>query len=173
MVEAFKAFLMAGLPMFILTYALYVWTLKKGIIPEDDDLSNLAGSFRKQRAAKRKAKEKSGSLLHDKWFSFGGGFYGLMAFITYVVIELGEIVDFFKNFTGIMDFIERISVSMIVDFIISSIMNFVAAMVWFTYWPDVLDIQSGWVWLGIAYFGYWLGIQMAQDYARDVLRRQV
>ncbi len=159
--ETIEAVVLAGFPMFLITYGLYQWSLKKDIIPPDPENSDLRQRLKKVRTNNKKKKIKTGSMFHDKWFSFGGGFYGLMAFLTYLVIEGGEVIDFIQNFNGILDFIERINVSMIVNFFIESIKNFVAAMVWFLYWGDAIDTNRPFLWLGVTYLGYYLGIHRA------------
>ena len=159
--EIIEATVLAGFPMFLITYGLYQWSIKKDIIPPGTEDQDLRQRLKEVRKNNKKNKVKTGSMFHDKWFSFGGGFYGLMAFLTYLVLEGGEIMDFLQNFTSIADFIARISIAMLVDFFIESIKNFVAAMVWFMYWGDVIDSNRPFLWLGVTYLGYYLGIKRA------------
>jgi hypothetical protein len=41
-------------------------------------------------------------------------------------------------------------------------MNFVTAIIWFTYWPDQIDMRNGWIWLGMTYAGHHFGRQLAE-----------
>lgn len=95
--------------------------------------------------------------LHSKWMEFGGGFYGVVAFFTYVLVELGEIRDFFLNFS---DLFRGELVSMIVQFFVESVKNFVVAIAWPAYWLGRIQSEQ-WLWIIGAYGGYWLGARAA------------
>lgn len=99
--------------------------------------------------------------VHKKWLAFGGGFYGVMALVTYVVVELLEIRDFFANFSSIFDFLSGISFNLLVGLLVNSIMNFVAAIAWPAYWLNNIRSDYPWVWIVAAYAGYWLGSRYA------------
>jgi len=99
--------------------------------------------------------------VHDKWLSFGGGFYGVVALLTYAVIELIEIRDWLYNFSGLLDFFRNISFGMLVQLLINSLMNFIWAIVWPVYWLDNINSHYPWVWLIAAYAGYWAGSRLA------------
>lgn len=96
-------------------------------------------------------------FLHSKWMEFGGGFYGVVAFYTYVLIEIGEVKDFFA---GLIHLFDQGLVSLLVKFIIQSIMNFVTAIAWPVYWLSRIHSEQ-WLWVIGAYGGYWLGARAA------------
>lgn len=96
-------------------------------------------------------------FVHSKWVSFGGGFYGLAALITFFVIEILEVIDFLTAATDLDYFIEAISFSTLIAIFVESLKNMFTALTWFMYWPDIIDMGNGWVWLIMAYAGYQLG----------------
>jgi hypothetical protein len=51
-------------------------------------------------------------------------------------------------------------ISLLINLFIESIMNFVAAIAWPVYWLG--RAQPFWLWLIVAYAGYWLGVRAAQ-----------
>lgn len=104
----------------------------------------------------------TGNPLHDKWMKFGGGFYGVVALWTYVVIELQEIYQFLMAFTGLSGIADLLSLDLLIGFLINSIVNFVLAITWFAYWPEVLNSERILLWLIVAYGGYLGGLQLAR-----------
>ena len=101
------------------------------------------------------------NAIHNKWLSFGGGFYGVVGLPTYVVVELGGIREFIPQFDGFLSLISDITLELFIGFFINSLMNFVVAIAWPVYW--MRDIRSDyiWVWFVAAYAGYWAGTRFA------------
>ena len=58
----------------------------------------------------------------------------MVAMLTYIVVELREVRDFFLNFESISAFFSDISFDMLIDLIIDSFMNFILAIAWPWYW---------------------------------------
>ena len=96
-------------------------------------------------------------FLHSKWMEFGGGFYGVVAFYTYVLIEVGEVKDFL---VGLGNLFNQGLVSLIINFFVQSIMNFITAITWPVYWLSRIHTEQ-WLWVIGAYGGYWLGARAA------------
>jgi hypothetical protein len=164
--EAIQIAFLATLPLALITGGIYYRSFVRGLFSETSDPRALKEEIKRKKAERKAEKDKTkkltGSLVHDKWFKFGGGFYGLMALITYIFVEIGEIFDFFKNFTSIIDFFNTISIAMIIQLIIESIKNFITAFTWFLYWGDIIDSVRNWLWLIGAYLGYMAGVPVAQ-----------
>jgi hypothetical protein len=99
--------------------------------------------------------------VHKKWLAFGGGFYGVISLLTYVVIELDEIRDFFVQFHGIVNFFQEISFGMLIRLLVDSILNFIWAITWPIYWLNWVPGNYAWIWLVAAYAGYWMGSRLA------------
>lgn len=97
----------------------------------------------------------------NKWLSFGGGFYGIVGLLTYAVVELGEIAEFFREFESVANFFKYISFNMIIQLFIEGLMNFIVAIAWPIYWLDMIAGEFIWIWFLIAYGAYWLGAKLA------------
>jgi len=90
--ETIRALLFMGLPVAALSFGLAWWALRHGILEARDDFDTLA---REIEDFGRRKKEDRGKLnpVHEKWFRFGGGFYGVVALYTYALVEWGEVLD--------------------------------------------------------------------------------
>ena len=173
LIEFFWALLMVGVPIGVFTLALVWWALKGGHFKESSDVDALKreikamsqgskkGSKKKTRAEK---KEESRKLhpLQRKWAKFGGGFYGIVAFFTYIVVEVLEIISMISNFGGFFDFLKQLNFDVIVQMFVQALMNFVTAMAWPAYWINRIDTNQVWIWFLMAYAGYWAGLKLAQ-----------
>jgi hypothetical protein len=155
MIAAFKA----GLPVALASYALTWWALRNDYLDSVVDIDELEKQIKQQ--SKDKKNRKQADPVHNKWLKFGGGFYGVVAMLTYIVVELGEIRDFFLQFEGIGAFFSGISISLLIDLIIDSFMNFVVAIAWPWYWMGDIAGPHIWVWFLVAYGGYWAGTRLA------------
>lgn len=139
-----------------------------GLVGKTNGESNGKGDG-KADAQKQTAKadedgtEKLDPVL-EKWFSFGGGFYGIVALYTLVVIEWDEVWGFL---TALPDLLFSFDIggliSLAISLFIESIMNFFTAIAWPLYWLNVAG--NPWIWGAVAYAGYWLGIKVAQQVA--------
>lgn len=158
--EFLEALLKAGLPTAVVTFAMVYWALLNGYLTESENHDALKKELDSMR--KNKSKESSGGFLHQKWLKFGGGFYGVVALMTYAVVESIEIGDFWANFEGIRHFINTVSINLVIDFFINSLMNFVTAISWPAYWLREIESQHVWVWFVAAYLGYLTGSRIAQ-----------
>jgi hypothetical protein len=100
-------------------------------------------------------------LLHRKWMKFGGGFYGVVAFYTWLVIEYRDIAGFIEQFNGLGGFLANLGPSLLVSIFVESLLNFIAAMVWPATWLTDLRGELVVVWLIAAWLGYRVGTQLA------------
>lgn len=157
--ELLHALLTVGLPLSALAFVMVWWALGAGLVK-----GTSAGDIQRDIDAlgKRQSKKKDRQRLnpvHDKWFRFGGGFYGLVALYTWLLIEWDEIYDLV---TGLGDLLFRLDINILVNFIIGSVMNFVTAIAWPFHWMGKIDNGRPWLWLLIAYLGYRGGVLLAQ-----------
>lgn len=159
--SAFRAVVVVGLPLFGLAFGLIWWALYRGRVEGESiqDLQESIAQFGKRQKDKEKKENVDPAL--GKWMSFGGGFYGLVALYTWLRIEWDDFGDFLG---GLGDLIFRFDISVLINFFIESLMNFVWAISWPMYWLGEAD--NPWIWIAIAYGGYWLGIRAAQHVAR-------
>lgn len=168
--EIVKAIAIAGLPIAIVGFFLVLWSIKKNYIGFDDSLKQLK---QKKKESDDKQSEFKLNPIHRKWLFFGGGYYGTMAFVTYIVIEAKEILDFFANYTSFSHLLEQISLSAIISLVIESFLNLIPAFIWFSYWPDIFSIENGWYWIAASYAGYHCGSYGAKFYAKNNSEKEV
>ena len=154
-IAAFKA----GIPVALASFALTWWALRNEYLDSVVDISELEEQIKLQR--KDKKNRKKHDPIHNKWLAFGGGFYGVVAMLTYIVVELREVRDFFLKFESISAFFSGISFDMLIDLIIDSFMNFILAIAWPWYWLSEIAGPHIWVWFVMAYGGYWTGTRLA------------
>lgn len=159
--DLFRALWMAALPLFVLSFGLVWWALRRGSATGGtvQELQKSLEDFGKRHGDKEDP-EQADPIL-GRWFEFGGGFYGLVALYTWLLIEWDDVADFLG---GLGDLVLRFDlgalISLLVSLFIESIMNFVAAIAWPVYWLG--EARNPWLWALLAYGGYWLGIKAAQ-----------
>ena len=132
----------------------------------DQDMRGLTTDLQALDDGLKRADEPGEKLdpVLEKWLSFGGGFYGLVALYTWLVIEWDEVWGFLSDLPGIVFSFDMGSlISLVINFFIESLMNFIAAIAWPMYWIGTAG--NPWVWIVVAYGGYWLGIKAAQQVA--------
>jgi hypothetical protein len=165
LIEVFWAMLMVGIPIAAFTLAIVWWALQQGHFRETLDTRALQGEIKTMSKKNKKNKTKDHSDMHPvqkKWARFGGGFYGIVAFFTYIVVEVYEIIGVVTRFGGFFSFLRGLDLGVIIDMIIDAGMNFVTAMMWPFYWMRRIETDQTWVWFVVAYAGYWLGLRLAQ-----------
>lgn len=163
--EILQALLMAAAPIGAFTFALVWWALHQGYFEEVVNPDKLEGEMEAmaEKAGKPGKKERAPVRpLQKKWASFGGGFYGIVAFFTWTVIEARDIIETITGFGGFADFLRQLNVGLIVNMFLEAIFNFIAAVTWPIYWMSSIDAQYSWVWFIAAYAGYWQGLKLAQ-----------
>jgi len=173
LIEVFWAMLLVGLPICAFTMALVYWVLRGTHSRDSLDsdalrLEIMAVTQRNKKNKKNKKKnavkeeEKALHPLQKKWTKFGGGFYGIVAFFTYIVVEVIEIIDMIANFGGLIDFIKQLDFNVIVQMFVEALKNFITAIVWPVYWLERVDTDQVWVWFLMAYAGYWVGLKLVE-----------
>jgi hypothetical protein len=188
-IEAIRAAVLGALPVACFTFLIVQWSIVSGRLPKFSDAKDLQAQYKKIRneikEAKRKAKykkqadesekerqqqenqpffhkRKGGDLLYAKLIFFGGGFYGTMALFTYLIIEVDEILKFFGKIIDVTHWHFTFSIQFVVDLFINSIMNIVAAFIWFQTLPNYVDVKNGFVWIVAAYLGYLGGVHFTK-----------
>lgn len=186
LMEMLRAMLLAGLPVGAVTAALVTWSLRRGYIGNASSVAEVErgikqlGKDRKAERKRRKAeKRRADGLLeglsvapvggldpvHRKWLAFGGGFYGVVALITYAVIELGDLRSFWAGFESLADLARRFGFEMLVGLLVEAMVNFVRAIAWPVYWLSEIRTGHPWLWFLAAYLGYWAGARLAVRHA--------
>ena len=115
-------------------------------------------------SAKEQARQPGPSVLntfHGKWLAFGGGFYGVVGLLTYGVVELGELRDFFLGFESLSALLAHFGLDMLIGIFVGAVTNFVVAIAWPVYWLSDIHSDYIWVWFMVAYAAYWAGAKLA------------
>jgi hypothetical protein len=181
--EFIRALFLAGIPVALASYALVWWSLRQGYLGPVSSVRDMEKGIKlmsKKRAQDRKQRKvarKSGAAeapveaegmsfhridpVHNKWLAFGGGFYGIVGLLTYAVVEVGELIDFFRSFESFAALLAQFGIDMLVDLFVDALMNFVVAIAWPVYWMSEIAMNHVWIWFGVAYLGYWAGVKLA------------
>ena len=160
--ELLLVFLILGASSFVLFYLVFKY--------DDPEVTGLVTKDFKYDKATKKKKSKAikknfsaTGVLTSKWVQFGGGFYGLVAVLTYIVVEAKEVIDLFSSETGIMDAISSIGFGTLIKFLLESLMNFITAITWPVFWMGEGDAPF-WQWFLVAYAGYFIGQSFAKKF---------
>jgi hypothetical protein len=183
--EILNSLLKMAFPVAILSAALVWWAIRQGYLQGnggvrgiDQEMKALSNERKrlkkeKERVKKGKAPEPEQPLkprkfdpVQEKWMKFGGGYYGVVAFYTYLLIEWAEITDFITRFGGFIEMLKRAGIGTLIEFLINSLVNFIAAIAWPFYWISSARTEYFWVWFIAAYIGYRVGVR-AILYARE------
>jgi len=190
--ELIRAVFTAGLPVFVTAFALFSWALKSNHLGSASSLKEMEKELKRQSKEKSAQKKRNkgknlGSssaetavpapgmkrktdIFHNKWLAFGGGFYGLVGLLTYAVVELGELRDFFVQFESFASLLSQMGFDMLINLIIDAVMNFVVAIAWPAYWLSEIHGEYIWVWFIVAYAAYWTGAKLALQRANTPAR---
>jgi len=186
LLEILRAIAFAGLPVGLATYALVWWSLRQGYIDPVISVREVEQRFKriskKQSAARKNRKRRKsesgpeGSTnpqasaafgesgmnpVHAKWLKFGGGFYGVVGLLTYAVVELKELRDFFLGFESLSALLAQFGFNMLIGLFIEAVKNFVVAIAWPVYWLSDIRSNHIWAWFVVAYAAYWAGAKLA------------
>jgi hypothetical protein len=162
-IEILEATIKLGLPVFVISWFALRRRYKKGDIAPGADRQTVKSNLKDFRKEWRKNKKSEYHLLENKWMRFGGGFYGITALITLLVIELEEVVSFFANISTMGEMFSDGLIGFLVGIFMSQLENFISALVWFGYWAD--GDRSILIWIGVPYASYLLAINRAAKYA--------
>ena len=86
-----------------------------------------------------------------------------MAVLTYTLIEAVEIWQFLVGLADPSTWINKIGFDLFIEFLLNSIINLVAALVWFNTLPEYIIINNGFIWLGASYLGYLAGLRLTAE----------
>jgi len=162
--DALEALIIAGIPVGIFSFLMVYFAYEKHYLSLDVEIKHAFKEQDVEYSSLSKKHKKKLKFMHSKWVAFGGGYYGLIALITFVVIELTQVVEFLLSVTGWQDFANLLSVSALISMFIDSIVNMVKAAIWFTYWPSRLEPQNFIIWIIVTYITYRYGAHLAKRY---------
>lgn len=160
LLEIFEAVLKLGIPVACLSWFILKRLYARGDLDRTQDSKTVAESIKLLRKSRKQNKPLQTDLVQTKWMQFGGGFYGSAALWTFLMIELQELIDFFANFPGISTLFDDGLVNLVVSLLVNQFTNFIAAIIWFTYWTDGGVTIA--IWMAVAYLGYLSGMTAAR-----------
>lgn len=168
--EIYQAILKAALPLGLFSFLMFWLSLKSSKLRERQDSSAFEAAVTGKQPAAPQKKVRLRNPLQKKWMKFGGGFYGLVGLWTFLLIEGREVYGFVTGYEGMDAVMETLRASsgaeLAVAFFKNQLQNFITAVTWPVYWPDVLQSERIWLWAVAAYGGYWIGMKTARIRAR-------
>jgi len=178
--ELLRALLLAGLPVGAASFFLFTWALRRRAPGGVRSLKVLQSELKaesKERAKLKKSQKRDVAsllaegaqfsrdaqldLIHTKWLRFGGGFYGVVALITYAVVELGDLWAFAMRFESFWMLIANFGLNTLIGLLVNALQNFIVAIAWPAWWLSNISSQYVWFWFVAAYAGYWAGARLA------------
>lgn len=162
--ESFEALFIAGIPVFIFSFLMVYFSYKKGYLSTDVSIKNAFNKDEKSSSKLSKENKKNLQFIYSKWVTFGGGFYGLIAVLTFFIIEILQILNFWLNVSSWKDITDLLSISTIFSMLADFIVNMISAAIWFTYWPNKLQSSHFILWILVAYLCYRFGAHSAKRY---------
>ena len=118
-VEFLIALLKAGVPVAVVAWFLAWWALRNGYLDNVQGLRDVEREIK--RLGKDKEKRKQADMVQRKWLALGGGFYGVVAFLTWLVIEGRDLWDLVRSFDGFSAFLAAISFNMLIGIFIEAV----------------------------------------------------
>ncbi|MBA6258052.1 MULTISPECIES: hypothetical protein [unclassified Colwellia] len=164
LLDVLQAILFVGIPVGVFSFLMIYFSYQKGYLSTDFELKDAFKKNNNTGSSLSRKHKKELLFLHSKWVTFGGGFYGLIALLTFLIIELTQVVNFLFSITGWQDIVALFSFDTLIVMIIDSITNMVQAIIWFTYWSDKFDTENFIVWIFIAYISYRFSEKYAMRY---------
>lgn len=149
-----------GLPVAGLSWLLFYRLYSRGELARDADHKAIRSNLKLIRGATKKSETPPDSVLHAKWMKFGGGFYGVGALWTLIVVETSGIVATVAHPSSIEDMFRGGPVDFVVNLIVSQFTTFLQALIWITWWPSTGG--HAFVWIAVAYGGYIAGLNLAR-----------
>jgi hypothetical protein len=149
-----------GLPVAALSWLLFYRLYHRGELARDADRKAIRESLKLIRSEAKKSKTPSDSVLHAKWMRFGGGFYGVAALWTLVVMEASGIIGAIADPSSLEGMFHGGLVEFGVNLLVNQLTSFVQALVWFSWWSGEEHHVFGWI--AVAYIGYIVGLNLAR-----------
>jgi hypothetical protein len=164
LLDILRAILFVGIPVGIFSFLMIYFSYQKGYLSTDIELKDAFKKKNNAQSSLSRKHKKELLFLHSKWVTFGGGFYGLIAVLTFIIIELTQVVNFLFSLTGWQDIIALFSLDTLIAMIVEAITNMIQAALWFSYWPSKFTTENFVVWIFIAYISYRFAAKYAMRY---------
>lgn len=146
--------------VFVLGYFLHYHAFKQGLADDNDKVKT--DTLKKGPDGEEKD-YKTGNGFLDKWLDFGGGYYGIIAFIHLIFIEFNEVKEFVLGWTGLDEFLQELNFNTLVNIIIEQIMNFVYAISWPAQYFNKFNLLQIAIFIALTYVFYTLSRKLARS----------
>lgn len=169
-----------GVPLMLLSWWLYSALYRKKLIDKHASRKDTKRAVKNYRKDLKQSENSKKATLADTAFNgddtaddfwlakilrFGGGFYGLTALWTFIVLE---VKGAWQLVVGLPAFIENFSggiFELLMLFIKNQFLNFTRAFTWIVQWADGFSIAV----IVFAYLGYLAGMNLAKRWdAKEV-----
>ncbi len=162
--QSIIALVKTGIPVFALSVAVLYWINYRSQASQEKRANrdkDIAQSPSDDDAADSQETDKT-DFLHKKWVQFGGGFYGMLGLLTYLVVEWNELIELLGNVGQFELTVGNIISELVIKFLVESLINLITALTWPIYWLGKLGSTSAWMGLLAAYLGYWAGEKLVK-----------
>lgn len=156
-----RAIIELGLPVAALSWLLFYRLYNRGELARDADHKTIRSSLKQIKTSSKNGDKQADHILHKKWMKFGGGFYGVAALWTLIVIEVSGVVSVIAHPSrNIESMFEGGVINFIVGWAFGQVTTFVQAITWFNWWAG--KGQSIVFWFLAAMAGYFAGQELAR-----------
>lgn len=138
-----------GTSILIASFALHFFAYKKGW--GDDEIKRNSD---KDEYFDHDRKSILTNPFINKWLGFGGGYYGIVAFVKLVFIEFGQFTAFVKEWQGMEEFADSLGLGTLIGFFVEQMQNFISAIIWPTYYLRTYSIFECAIFVIATYFIY-------------------
>ena len=159
--EILEAFFKLGLPILLAAWLMFSYMYRVGTVDAEatkKETEQRLKTLRKER--KNSPDNHQENFFFNRWMKFGGGFYGLAALWTLIIVEIIDVTTFLFELPSFFNQFEGGVIDLLVLFFINQINNLVTAVTWFIYWPNGVNMW----WALVAYVSYLAGIECAKRY---------
>lgn len=124
-----------GVLILIASYFLHYYAFKDGI---EDEKNEVTHSYESDDGTSDKYGTSNPILI--KWLHFGGGYYGVVAFVKLLFIEFAQLKGFVSDWQGLDQFIAALGLQTIINFFVEQMKAFVQAIIWPTHYLSTFSI---------------------------------
>ena len=89
-----------------------------------------------------------------KWLDFGGGYYGVVAFVRLLQIEFEQVKEFIQQWQGTKQFVDELGLGMLINFLVEQFINFAYAISWPAHYVRRFSIWECAILVGSTYLVY-------------------
>jgi len=157
--ELLEAAIKLGLPVLVLSWLLIHRLYQTGRISKGADHKTVKSTLKQIKKGWGKEDNARSDFVQNKWMRFGGGFYGITAVATFILIEVSDALSFLWHFPGFGELFKGGLIDFIVGLLVNQFETFVSSFLWFAYWAG--DDQTLLIWIVAPYAGYLTGLNLA------------